>query len=351
MDQHFTIKSVCQLTGLNEHTLRAWERRYGAVQPQRLENGRRVYTARDVERLRSMVQLVQRGYGISRIADLSSTELAQHLVQALELEAKRRDALKLSEEVRHKVELAQALKRIEFALANYELASIQRELAHARAHFGARIFALELVSPLMGQVGRLVAAGDLSVAQEHALSAMTRAHLNALLFDLRSVEYDVAKALSAGNLALNEASLPDTLEPAHRPVARPVFAIATMEGDFHEIGILISTVLCADRGISAHYIGPSLPPEPLAEVANALGVNRVLIGSVPLPQGTLACAPSSYIARLTKHLSSDCELWIGGDCFSQTDTDELEELAISQRLHWLPTLVDFDAALATAFNP
>ena len=49
MSDHYSIKSVCRLTGINENTLRAWERRYGIVIPKRLENGHRSYSEEDLE--------------------------------------------------------------------------------------------------------------------------------------------------------------------------------------------------------------------------------------------------------------------------------------------------------------
>ena len=42
------IGAVARLTGLSDHTIRAWERRYGAVVARRAANGRRVYTEGDI---------------------------------------------------------------------------------------------------------------------------------------------------------------------------------------------------------------------------------------------------------------------------------------------------------------
>ena len=78
-DDSFSVKAMTRLTGLNEHTLRAWERRYGAVIPKRGDNGRRVYSRQDVEKLRNISALVDRGFAIGRIAKLSDLELAQLL--------------------------------------------------------------------------------------------------------------------------------------------------------------------------------------------------------------------------------------------------------------------------------
>jgi DNA-binding transcriptional MerR regulator len=64
----FTIRSVCALTGVNPNTLRAWERRYGLVQPERTASGYRLYTMQDVERLRQIQDLLNAGIPAGQIA-------------------------------------------------------------------------------------------------------------------------------------------------------------------------------------------------------------------------------------------------------------------------------------------
>jgi hypothetical protein len=53
----YPLGSVVRLTGLGEHTIRAWERRYAAVIPERTPGGTRRYSAADVARLRLLVSL------------------------------------------------------------------------------------------------------------------------------------------------------------------------------------------------------------------------------------------------------------------------------------------------------
>jgi DNA-binding transcriptional MerR regulator len=57
----FTIRSVSALTGVNPNTLRAWERRYGLLSPERTPSGYRMYTQADVDRLRAVQDLLNRG--------------------------------------------------------------------------------------------------------------------------------------------------------------------------------------------------------------------------------------------------------------------------------------------------
>ena len=61
----FPIRVVAQLTGINPVTIRAWERRYGLVRPERTPGGHRLYSQVDVERLQAASRLVARGLSIS----------------------------------------------------------------------------------------------------------------------------------------------------------------------------------------------------------------------------------------------------------------------------------------------
>ena len=57
----YTVKQVADLTGVAPATLRAWERRYAVVAPQRSSSRYRLYDQADVRRLTRMAELVREG--------------------------------------------------------------------------------------------------------------------------------------------------------------------------------------------------------------------------------------------------------------------------------------------------
>lgn len=73
-DELFPIREVARLTGINPVTLRAWERRYGLIQPVRTESGHRLYSWRDVETVRAAQAWVRRGVPVSRVGELLARE-------------------------------------------------------------------------------------------------------------------------------------------------------------------------------------------------------------------------------------------------------------------------------------
>lgn len=77
--EDFSIGTVSRLTGVTQHTLRVWERRYKAVQSHRSEGGRRLYSNDDVERLTLLKALVDRGDRIGQIASDTTEALRSRL--------------------------------------------------------------------------------------------------------------------------------------------------------------------------------------------------------------------------------------------------------------------------------
>jgi DNA-binding transcriptional MerR regulator len=59
-DGMYLMLTTASLTGVNPVTLRAWERHYGLIQPQRTNKGQRLYTEQDVAKIRRVPELLQK---------------------------------------------------------------------------------------------------------------------------------------------------------------------------------------------------------------------------------------------------------------------------------------------------
>lgn len=81
----YGIGAVARMTGLSDHTIRVWERRYEAVVAERSGTGRRVYTTADVEKLKLLKLLTDRGVKISRVANATSDELKSRLASMTDI--------------------------------------------------------------------------------------------------------------------------------------------------------------------------------------------------------------------------------------------------------------------------
>ncbi|HHP5404156.1 TPA: MerR family transcriptional regulator [Aeromonas veronii] len=75
----YPIREVSRLTGVNAVTLRAWQRRYGLVQPARTEKGHRLYSEQDIRQIGEILSWLERGVSIGQVKGLLSEPHAQPL--------------------------------------------------------------------------------------------------------------------------------------------------------------------------------------------------------------------------------------------------------------------------------
>jgi len=63
----YPIRKISELTGINPVTLRAWERRYGLIKPERTPKGHRLYTDEHVQLIRRILDLIEQGISIGQV--------------------------------------------------------------------------------------------------------------------------------------------------------------------------------------------------------------------------------------------------------------------------------------------
>ncbi len=78
-EELFPIREVSRLTGVNPVTLRAWERRYGLIQPTRTESGHRLYAMSDIETVRTIMGWIERGVAVSKVGKILAKNAAPAL--------------------------------------------------------------------------------------------------------------------------------------------------------------------------------------------------------------------------------------------------------------------------------
>lgn len=261
----YTIKTVTSLTGINTETLRAWERRYGTVTPIRDGKGRRLYTQQDVERLTLLMTATQQGFTISKIAELSNDQL-QDLLNA------NQDPLKASQEL--------FFVRIVDALLQFRMDLCEDLLRRALVAMEPLSYAREILLPTLQKVGNLWHEGKLTIAQEHMFSACVKRIVLSMV--------NHAQPLSGPN---------------------PGVMFATISGEHHEFGILLSCWLAASQRCRCYYIGPDLPWEELLNAGIRLKPAVIVISVVNSPPDEKVVR---NLSQLSEALPKDIQLWIGG---------------------------------------
>jgi len=266
--RRYPIRAVSRLTGLPLDTLRAWERRYQAVVPERGPRGR-LYTEAQVTRLRLLRDVVDQGHAIGLVARQDTAAL-----RALAGAGREQAARHEPDENRDR--LAPVLAAID-AL---DAADADEQLGRLALMLPPRAFVHEIVVPLMRQTGALWHEGRFSVAQEHLVSAVMR-------------------------------NLLGTLIRLHAPSGvKPSLVFSTPSGELHEFGILASAMLAAAGGHGVLYLGPNLPAADVVSAAARVNARVVVIGLTPVNHRDPVLEDVRWLAR---RLPATTALWIGGD--------------------------------------
>ncbi|PMC12275.1 transcriptional regulator, partial [Klebsiella aerogenes] len=66
----YTIGEVAQLCDINPVTLRAWQRRYELIKPQRTDGGHRLFNDNEIERIREIKRWIDAGVQVSKVKNL-----------------------------------------------------------------------------------------------------------------------------------------------------------------------------------------------------------------------------------------------------------------------------------------
>ena len=288
----YPIRAVSKLTGISVDTLRAWERRYQVVVPERDERGR-LYSEADVERLRLLRAAVEQGHAIGRVAVLTTDELRS-------LQHRGPDPVPYDGPVVSAApgDLAGLLAAVE----RLDAAALRRDLSRLAAILPVRTLALEVALPLLRHVGQAWYDGTMTVGQEHLVTAELRSLIGALA---------------------RLHSLPDNA---------PRLMLATPAGEAHEMGTLVAALVASGSGFAAFYLGPNLPASDVINAARRIVPRAVVLGYTGPESAPGGVAELATIAR---GLPADSECWVGG----HGATSSAEQLAGTRAV----LLQDFEA--------
>ena len=265
----YPIRAVARLTGIGIDTLRAWERRHGAVMPVRDDRGR-MYTEADIARLRLLRSAVEQGHSIGRVAGLSDQELRSIAAAA------RAVAAPVSGSMRRPTLDTAALRT---ALEGFDAAAIDRDVARLATVLHPLELVRDVLMPMLVQVGDDWHKGRAGVAHEHLMSSTIRSIFGSFL----------------------------RLHASPNVPARLLFA--TPAGDRHEIGTLGAAMLAAASGLGVAYLGPDLPARDIVSSVTPAGAQVLVLG---LTTGLAAKAKERELRIIVRDLPKDVELWTGG---------------------------------------
>jgi DNA-binding transcriptional MerR regulator len=237
------INVAARRSGLSAHVIRAWERRYSAITPDRTSKARRLYSDWEVRRLVLLRQAVELGHRIGEIARLPMEELRALVGRDTVpgVEASPRIPLPRARLVEVTLDAARTLDGAGFA---------QSLLQATRTLTVPDLFD-DFVAVLAAEISAQVRTNKLRVAHERFASAYLRSYLGDLL-------------ASSGAAPWSSSII-----------------VSTPPGELQELGAMMAAVTASRIGWDVIYAGPSLPIAELAFIAQQRSASAVLLSSAP----------------------------------------------------------------------
>lgn len=274
LTQH-SIGIAVRRTGLKPDVIRAWEKRYGAIQPGRTPTNRRFYTDEQLERLNLLRQATLGGRQIGQIAGLSTEQLRE----LVETDRAASGQVPQPRQEAARVVSGGHMSACLTAVENLDPHGLRFQLEKAATELTPPKLLEDLVVPLLGKMGELWELGAIRVVHEHVASAVIRAFL--------------------GNLQ-------DVFVGADNS---PSIVIGTPLRQEHELGALIASAVAASEGWSVTHLGCGLPAEEITAAANAKGARAVALSLVyPTDDPYLV----SELKKLRRLLGNELTLIVGG---------------------------------------
>ena len=219
------IAALSRRTGIAPDTLRKWELRYGVLSPVRTPGGQRRYSERDVQRVEWLRDRIRDGWRIGEAARVIDEAGAAALDEPVEL----RDALIASIRDSDPVMLSSTLDQA-FAVLPLEQALT------------------DVVTPALRWTGEAWHRGELSIAQEHAITAKVRAHLDRLISDGQGGVHGIA-------------------------------VLACAPGERHDVGLLMLAVMLRTDGWRVEFLGADTPVAEAVSFAEDVGATILCLSA------------------------------------------------------------------------
>lgn len=266
--ERYTIQDLENLSGIQAHTLRIWEKRYDLLHPIRAGNNVRYYCHQDLQKLLNIATLYHHNYKISRIAALSDAQL---------METVRKETLTdLTGDF--------ASHTLKLAMVNYDQDLFDQATQQLLSQKSFRDVFRTVFLPFLNEIGLLWQTGVITVAQEHFLSNLLRQKI------------------------LNQ------VDQLHTTTIRKdarVFVLFLPLNEVHELGLLYSHYELLLHGHKSIFLGQSVPMETLYDLQTVFPTLTFLSAFTIQPgEEKLAQYVQDFSSKLLR--KGKDELWVSG---------------------------------------
>jgi methanogenic corrinoid protein MtbC1 len=224
------IGALSRQTGVAPELLRAWERRYGLLRPERTEGGFRLYTSADRVRVERMKELIGSGVSAAEAARVAAVAVAEAETPAGTREPGF-DRESLSE-----------------ALMSFDEGRAQAALDRLFGRLSVEAVMRDVLLPELREIGARWERGEINVAQEHFASNVIRGRLMGL-----------TRGWDSGD--------------------GPRAVLACAAGELHDLSLIMFGVALHRLGWRITYLGADTPTGQLMETARTLSPRIIVLVS------------------------------------------------------------------------
>jgi DNA-binding transcriptional MerR regulator len=250
------IGELSRRTGVGVDTLRAWERRYGLLQPERSPGGFRLYGHGDQERVRAMKTQIDSGVSAAEAARLAAAQSSRPAA-----------ADRAGAPDDHAARMSAALDR-------FDEADVNAILDDAIARFTVDAVASRVLLPVLHEIGTRWESGEISVAEEHFATALLRGRMLAL-----------GRNWGAG--------------------VGPLALLACPPGEQHDLGLIAFGLVLRQRGWRIAFLGSDTPIETITDAVAKLAPDAIVLAAV-------TAGPFEDAAKGISRLAQGTAVLIGG---------------------------------------
>lgn len=245
----YSMAQVETLTGINAHTLRIWERRYQFIKAHRTDTNIRYYTGDQLKTLLNIAILIGNGYRVSKIDKMAADEIKTIVTELTATNTSSFD---------------DDIHLLTVSMLSYDEQAFHKIFNRNILRNGLLTTVNSLIYPFLNQVGILWGTDKVSPPQEHFMSNLIRQKIIA---------------------ATDSLPLP--------PQNAPSLLLFLLEGEDHELGLLLSSFIAKDLGWKVIYLGMRLQPNHVIEA---------LIQTKTLHVFTMLTTPRSdnFVEELTR---------------------------------------------------
>ena len=231
------IGELSDRVGESPTLLRAWERRYGLLQPQRSAGGFRLYGAEDERRVRAMQELLAAGVSARQAAEAVLSTPAGDVPKAPDTDPRPAEA-----------GIEDKRSRLTQTLARFDDVGANAVLDRLLADVGVTTVISEVIVPYLVDLGERWADGSATIAEEHFATSLIRGRLLGL-----------ARGWDGGS--------------------GPRALLACPSGELHDLGLICFGIALRGHGWRITYLGADTPQSTLIEAAAQLAPNIIVLAA------------------------------------------------------------------------